>query len=434
MTICGLNATSKRQEGQGQFFQHCWVPCLLLLACLLLNGLTACSLPQVSAEDRLYLDLSLEYIDAYPLPQQTFDGKVVDGFSALAYDRRQNQVYALSVNALTEAERNSPSDQPAQNAPVNAPVEFYTLTLTLDPAQSKPVSIESMTIEAATVLRNEGGEPYTRATLDPTGITLSPQPSIFITSEGMTSEGRAGESIVPFIEEFDLDTGEQRQGLPLPKRYFPLPDDSGAQPGQGIQPHRGLNALTLSPGSSLPAAAEPFRLFAATAAPLVQNRDRTESRLLHYLLSEGPPLLIAEYLYPLDTDDTGAIASNLVALAALDQGGHFLSLERTTNPSNPSSTRIFQLATGGATDISAFSDQIDLPAAIAARKQLLLNLNELSLPPGDVTGMALGPRLPDGSQSLLLVRNSDRNSHGSQLLIFRLQKAEGRRQRAEGRG
>ena len=425
MIHCNFKSTSKFPFWQGEFWQEpflrrFWFPCLLVLASLLLNGLTACSLPQVSAEDRLYLDLSLEYVEAYSLPQQTVNGKAVDGFSALAYDRQQNQFYALA-STLAAADRDSLSERLSQNPPINVPVEIYRLSLTLEPSQAKSVDIQSMAVETATLLRNEGGEPYTQVMLNPAGIALSPQPSIWIASEGSSSEGRAGESILPFIEEFDLETGQQRQGLPLPKRYLPLPDESGAQPSQGIEPHQGLKALTLSPGSSLPAAAEPFRLFAATAAPLVQNRDRTESRLLHYLLSDGPPLLIAEYLYPLDTDDTGAIASQLVALTALDQGGHFLSLERTNKTSAPARTRIFQLATGGATDISAFSDQIDLPAAMPARKQLLLDLNQANVPAGRVTGMALGPRLADGSQSLLLVsRDRDRNSHGSQLLIFRL--------------
>ena len=414
-------------------------PLGLILLFGLLNLLTACTLPQVSAEDRLYLDLSLQFVDASPLPQPFLDETAPGHFSALTYDRQQNQFYALA-KGFRDA-------------------RFYPLKLALqapdsetahsETAHSETAALNTTTIGPiqvgeATVL-TQGNDNPPEGNFEAAGIALSPQQSVFALGEWVDSEG-----IVPTIDEFDLKTGKQRQRLPLPNRYLPnlpdrdgsdrdrsdrdgadrdLPNTSAAAPPQGVQDNRGLTALTLSPGGALPAAAEPFRLFAATAAPLEQNRDRTDSRLLHYLLSDGPPLLIAEHLYPLETDATGAVTSNLVDVVALDQGGHFLSLERADTPLGRSSSRIFQLAIAGATDISTLPDQTALTGVIPIRKRLLLDLNDPNLPQGTLTGMTLGQRLPDGSQSLWLLSNENvgkaslkgnRDQPTTQLLLFRL--------------
>jgi hypothetical protein len=52
---------------------------------------------------------------------------------------------------------------------------------------------------------------------------------------------------------------------------------------------------------------------------------------------------------------------------------------------------------------------------------LLLNLKQLDIRLDNLEGMTLGPRLPDGSQSLLLVSDNNFNSlQITQLLLFRL--------------
>ena len=56
-----------------------------------------------------------------------------------------------------------------------------------------------------------------------------------------------------------------------------------------------------------------------------------------------------------------------------------------------------------------------------AQKTLLLDLDELGLTLDNIEGMTLGPRLPDGRQSVLLV--SDNNftpGQVSQFLLFAL--------------
>ena len=52
------------------------------------------------------------------------------------------------------------------------------------------------------------------------------------------------------------------------------------------------------------------------------------------------------------------------------------------------------------------------------KKTLLLDLNTLGIPLDNVEGMTLGPRLPDGRRSLVLV--SDNNFAASQFTQFLL--------------
>ncbi|MEM9089171.1 MAG: hypothetical protein AAGC93_10545, partial [Cyanobacteria bacterium P01_F01_bin.53] len=52
----------------------------------------------VSAEDRLFVDLSMSLVGHAVLPKQSFDGEPVGGISAIAYDVPRDRLYALSDN------------------------------------------------------------------------------------------------------------------------------------------------------------------------------------------------------------------------------------------------------------------------------------------------------------------------------------------------
>ncbi|MEO1068997.1 MAG: esterase-like activity of phytase family protein [Cyanobacteria bacterium J06638_6] len=171
---------------------------------------------------------------------------------------------------------------------------------------------------------------------------------------------------------------------------------------------------------------EPFRLFVATESTLVQDyvddpSQPLNTRFLHYLIGDDQTTLIAEHRYPLDLEPTGAVANGLTELLAIDPGGHFLALERAFGLRGVQ-VKLFQLATGGATDISSVVSLAgDVSGISPIRKQLVLDFDETPLAVDNLEGMTLGPRLPDGSQSLLLV--SDNNFDGdrtTQLILLRL--------------
>ncbi|MEM6254770.1 MAG: esterase-like activity of phytase family protein [Cyanobacteria bacterium P01_D01_bin.156] len=367
-----------------------------IFSIVLISLLSSCAIPQVSAEERLFLDLSVEPMDHVVLPMESFDGTEVGGLSAIAYDRNQNQYYALSDDRT----------QP----------RFYTLTLDLSPD-----AINDVTIKAVTLLKDENGDAI--APLDAEGLVLTPSNTLIISSEGSFKQ-----QIPPKLQEFDLATGQLKNTLRLPDRYlFGETTDSTAKADQtqGIQENIGFEALTISaPGGPY----EPFRIFAATEGPLYQDLDLDpdipfKNRWLHYLIDAaagtGQSTLISEHWYPMDEAPLGAVINGLSEILSIDVGGHFLALERAYGLQGLS-VKLYQLATGVATDTSAIDTfQGDISTLTPIRKQLVADLTPLN--PDNLEAMTLGPRFKDGSQSLLLVSdNNFDNRQETQIWLLKL--------------
>jgi len=378
-----------------------WQMLALVLCCALL--LTGCTLPQVSAEERLFLPLSVEFLDEYVLPPQEFEGTQVGGLSAIAYERQSDRFFLLSDDRSHLA-----------------PARFYILTMQIDAANPEAMQIADVSLEQTIALQNPEGEPYAPGSIDPEAMVLSPRQSVFIASEGDTSLG-----IAPFIDEFDRNTGEWLGALPVPRRYLP-----GEQDGEpvGVQNNLSFESLAINPGgfTTQNGYVEPFRIFAATESSLSQDAstDATAGepiRLLHYLVGEDLPTLLAEHLYPLEPTPEGVLFNGLTELVVLDQGGHFLSLERTFGAMG-AGAKLFQLAIADATDTSGIPRFVgDLSSIQPIRKQLLLDLRELGISLDNLEAMTLGPRLPDGSQSLILLSDDNfSETQKTQFLLFRL--------------
>ncbi len=384
---------------------------LLVSAIALFSFLMTFGAAPVLAQDRVFLNLSLDFLGEYQLPKMNFLDTPVGGLSAITYNRRRDLFYALS-------------DDPSQLAPAR----FYTFKLALNSTETEKIGIQKIDIESVTFLTDKDGQTYPKGTIGPEGIALTPQQTVFISSSGV-----ARDSIAPLVQEFDINSGQMRQSLPIPERY--LPDAANEfELTRGVQETNGFASLTINPTGTIPASGEPIRVFTATESALVQDLDPPSSekgakcRFLHYLVGYGPPVLISEYFYPLEPTPDAAISNDLVELLAVDQGGHFLSLERSRDRLG-FNARIFQMTTGGATDTSKIASlKGSLNGIRPLNQKLLLDLNELGIPLDNVQGMALGPRLPDGTQSLLLVSDDNfSDDQVTQFLLFRLKTSKPRR-------
>jgi len=369
---------------------------LIFLSC----GLVGCEIPRVNAEERLFSHVNLEFIGDYILPRQTVDGTIVGGLSGIVYSRRQERFYAISDDR---------SDQ--------SPARFYTLQVQLNPKTS---SIGKVVVESATILKRTDGTPFPKGGIDPEAIAFSPHHSLYISSEGDRSKG-----INPFLCEFNLESGQQQSCLPLPHRYLIQPQEqsSSTLPPQGVQNNLAFESLAIHREGD----GEPFRLFTATESALLQDFDGNvaqqgaRSRFLHYLINKtDPPLLVAEHLYPLDFVPL-AVVNGLTDFQPLNPAGQFLGLERAFGPQG-FSVKLFQFTTATATDTSAVpSFKGNLGSLRPIRKRLLLDLNTLGIHIDNVEGMTVGPRLADGSQSLLMVSDDNFNqTQVTQFLLFRL--------------
>ena len=364
--------------------------------------LTSCGSDLSSeASNRIFNQLSIDYIGEYQVPNGfKVKDTPVGGLSGLTYDRQQDSYYAISDDR---------SDK--------APARFYTLKLDLDTKNPQQIKFKQVNITDVTLIKNAEGKTYSKADTDTEAIAVTPQSSVFISSEGDRLK-----KILPFISEFDLKTGQVKQALPIPERY--LPDTEGKR---GFQNNLAFESITLSPIGTLPASGEPLRLFAATESALMQDKEvakvakdgkipGAKNRWLHYLLSDRAEI-ISEHMYQLDSPPLGAIEHGLSEIQAIDTSGHFLTLERSFGLTG-FRVKLFQAAMGGATDTSKVESFKGNTTIQPIKKQLAFDLKQLDIYIDNLEGMSLGARLPDGSQTLLLV--SDNNFSKRQITQFLL--------------
>jgi uncharacterized repeat protein (TIGR01451 family) len=344
-------------------------------------------------------------------PAESVNGAhtAVGGLSGVTYDSINNRYFAIS-------------DDRSQFAPAR----FYTFTT--DP---NTISTTGVTFTNVTPLKDTSGNFFAALSLDPEGIALTQNGTVFISSEGEVNPS-AGRVTNPFIKEFDLATGQELRSLSVPKKFLPIVQDTngnsvvdaGDTQTAGVRNNLAFESLTLSPDQKT--------LYTATENSLFQDggvanpTTGTRSRILQYNLASGQPE--KEYLYITDPvavppNPAGQFSTNgLVDLLAIDDRGTLLALERsfsTGAPGTGNTIKIYEISLQGATDIGPIDSLSSLTpeqlSAIApAQKRLLLNLDDLALPTGldNVEGLAFGPKLADGRQSIVLV--SDNNFSSTQ--------------------
>ena len=358
--------------------------------------LSSCSLPErVTAEERMFRDFSLELLDQIEIPKEKFQDTLIGGLSAIAYNRELDVFYVLS------------DDRGKRD-----PARFYTFKLEIEQNQQE-IKIASFQPQNVTFLITDKDKKYKEGKIDPEGLAISPRNTIYISSEGNPSK-----DVEPFIAEYEITTGKKISELPIPQRYLT------EEKSQGIQDNSAFESLTIN-RTGLPQ--DPFRVFTATENALLQDEsfegeEQARIRFLHYLVNPvGEPIIVAEHLYLLEPAPVEVVSNGLTELLALPTEGYLLSLERTFGFTG-AGAKIFQVVVGNATDTSQIeSMRGDLGQIQPLKKELLFDLADLGIYLDNLEGMSLGPRLPDGSRSLLLISDDNFNDEQiSQLLLFRL--------------
>ncbi|MEB3310093.1 MAG: phytase [Snowella sp.] len=331
-----------------------------------------------------------------------FKDTQVGGLSGIVYDSAQNRYYAIS-------------DDRSQ---INS-ARFYTLEINLSDGR---LDNGDVSFTGVTTLLDSQGNPFPLNSLDPEGIALTENGSVYI-----SSEGDANNLINPFVNEFSL-SGQQLAALPIDNKYFPTADQS-----KGIRNNLAFESLTLTPDRRY--------LYTATENALVQDgspatlENSSLSRIIKYDLSTGE--VVGEFVYEVDPvadtpNPAGSFATNgLVELLALDNNGTLLALERSFSTGVGNTVKLYEVLTQGALNVKDLADlyreepleddgEIIAPDRFAidppVQKRLLLDFADLGITPDNLEGISLGPVLPDGRQSLIVV--SDNNFSATQTTQF----------------
>ncbi|MGJ5674685.1 MAG: esterase-like activity of phytase family protein [Nostochopsis sp.] len=336
----------------------------------------------------------IKFIGSATLPKGfLFQKTEVGGLSGITYDPTNNLYYAISDDRSNKAA-----------------ARFYTLKINLSKGSLQDGGV---TIAGVTPLINESGKNFGAGSIDTEGIALTSKSTVFI-----SSEGDANQLIKPFIKEFSLSSGSELRTLPIPNKF--LPEKSGKQ---GIRNNLAFESLTITPDEN--------NLFTATENALIQDGSEAKlnisspCRILQYNLLTNQPE--KEFLYQTEAiapffNLSRKFASGIPDLVALDNQGHFLSLERSFTGLG-FYIALFQVSLEGATDIHNINSLLasSSPNIKPVEKKLLFDLRKLDVFLDNVEGLTLGPKLPNGQRSLILVSDNNFNSlQRTQFLAFEL--------------
>ncbi|GMR23623.1 MAG: esterase-like activity of phytase family protein [Acidobacteriota bacterium] len=381
------------------------------LACLTVGLLACCAWN--SERDRT-LPPSLSFVADFNVSHGTrFDtlgDESFGGISGVAYD-------SASGNWIALADARSRS-------------RFYELSVVYDGGvlHVRPIGL--------TRFRDGAGEAFPENVLDPEGIAETPWGTLLISTE---ADSRREPVEQAKLLEFDA-SGHLLRRLELPEKFV----TEGWPPEKGVRHNLGFESLTLSPDGT--------KLFVGAEESLLQDGPQATfdrgalCRIVEYRVGDGEIAPFAEYAYPLgpvarpseleDVDlDVGLV--ELVALA----GSKLLALERDFIRERAGSrrgrramsrARIFLVDVGEATDVSGLASLENAGEFRPVRKELLLDFDDIvpKLSPAyplldNFEAMGLGPVLPDGGRSLLVVSDdnfSDRQR--SAFLLFSLKAVE----------
>jgi LPXTG-motif cell wall-anchored protein len=376
----------------------------IVLGLVLLLALGAVHQPRPArAEPRLQL------LGQFSFPSgRTFQDTTVGGLSGLTYDAARQVYYAVSDD---RGER-----QPAR---------FYTLEIDLGPAgigDVRVVGVTTLDSDAAM----PGVQPYARNEIDAEEIALLGPDEILVSSE-RDLQAR------PWLRRFGLD-GTLRGELPLPERYQPVSEpgpDGRPSPIHGVRGNLGFEGLGLT--------ADGRALYLANEAALVQDgpvatvEAGSLVRLLRYERgAEWQPGVEAAYAVeriPRPPNPPEAFADNgLSALLPIDHlwpDLDLLTMERSyaTGLGNDVSLYGVRLLGARPTEgLAALPRPFEGPLAGKVR---LARLSDLGVMPDNLEALALGPRLPNGRPSLIVMSDDNFSDAGSvqlnQFLLFELQ-------------
>lgn len=378
-----------------QFLKKIWrLPKIIYLVVTLAIAIFIIGLFLINFDTGAIEISSIEFIGQATLPKGlSFQKTEVGGLSGITYDVKTDLYYAIS-------------DDRGQKAPAR----FYTFKIDLNQGHLQDSGVKTVGV---TRLLNNQNQPFPDSETDTEGIAVTKDETVFISSEGDVAQ-----FIQPFIQEFNLASGKVTQTLPIPKKFLP---DKKSQ--QGIRNNLAFESLTITPDNKY--------LFTATENALIQDgvvaapNTGTPCRILQYNLTNNQPE--KEFLYQTEPvtslfNPTGKFASGLPDLLALDNHGHFLSIERSFTGLG-FTVFLFQVSLTDAENINHHNSllKVNTKNIKAAQKKLILDLRRLDVPLDNIEGLTLGPKLPHRQRLLILVSDNNFNSiQRTQFLAFKL--------------
>jgi hypothetical protein len=334
----------------------------------------------------------LSYLGQSQVPfNAAFDSTVIGGLSGISYDAGRQVYYVIT------------DDRSEKN-----PARFYTVRLSLSDK-----GIDGITFTGTHPLLDESGQPFRPLRLDTTPPVVPPDPEgiafdggrqrLYWCSEGERLTAERPALLDPWVRIAGLDGAYLGQ--------FTLPPNLAMSAQRtGPRRNRALEGLALTP--------EGRSLFAAMEDPGYNDGPESDggvlTRITKFDIATGAAT--AQYAYPMEPATPPADLNGVSDLVALSDTT-FLVLERSDGA--PPAVRVYRAEIGAATDVLTMPSMEGVTLTPMSKSLAV----DLSATPGlspvdNVEGITLGPKLPDGRQSVVLV--SDNNFSSMQVTQFLL--------------
>ena len=321
---------------------------------------------------------------------RTFRDTTIGGLSGLTYDAGRGVYYAIA------------DDRGEKQAP-----RFYTMQIDLDSGGITDVRFLSVTTLDSDA-NAPGIQPYELNDTDLEDIQLIGN-ELLISSE-RDKNGR------PWIRRFALD-GSLRGELPMPERFLTVNEtgpDGRPRVVRGVRTNLGHEGMTPTPdGLTLYTANEEAL---AQDGPIATLTGGTNVRVTRWALGGADARPTSEFVYtankifaqpqPADQFADNGVTSLLWVRHLLPEYD-MLVLERSFATGVGNDVSIYGVSLADATDVSTLDA---LPSPFGGRvvaTTRLANMAELGIAADNLEGLALGPRLPNGKPSLIVMSDDN---------------------------
>jgi hypothetical protein len=344
---------------------------------------------------------SLKYINNFVLPhKQQFKGTTVGGLSSIDYDP-YTQTYYLVCDDRSN---------------IN-PARFYTARIVLSAK-----GIKNVTITGVHTLLQEDGSPYPKLekgaknTTDPEAMRYNGNTRrLTWTSEGERIITNTDTVLIqPTINVASL-SGRLEEKFKIPENMKMQLKESGPRQNgvlEGISFGEDFKNLYIS-------MEEP--LFQDGPRPALE-RNKAFTRI--YKFDVKTKRNTAQYAYELEpvalppSKEGAAINNGIPDILWISQD-QFLVTERSFSGGPGTNVKVFMATTKNADNIISVASLKKTPAARPVQKKLVLNMDDLGIFIDNVEGATLGPKLPNGHQTVIFAVDDNFAAHEqNQFLLF----------------